>query len=174
MNESIKIYKRIKYFIKSGNGLDLGCGPYKISNNCIGVDPNCGDIKEKCLDYLKTLDDNSIDWIFSSHYLEHEIEYSNVLNECKRVLVTGGYLILYLPEKTIYKNKNGQDPNSDHVNRWKCSDFEKILKLKEFLILESQIRNTVPNWYSFTGNGFTENEKCAEWEYSFLIIAKNK
>ena len=101
-NESGKIKDRIATYLQ-GRGLDLGCGPWKISknesfkDNCIGVDVFPGaDVCENIAD-LDLFKDESFDYLFSSHALE-DFFYTEaaLLKWWSKIRVDGG-LILYLP-----------------------------------------------------------------------------
>jgi len=74
-----------------GKGIDIGAGkwPLKgarpIENN---QEENAYKINEK---------NESLDFIFSSHVLEHLSDWQKTLKEWHRVLKLGGFLFLYLP-----------------------------------------------------------------------------
>lgn len=113
-NESAKTRWRSIVFCR-GKGLDLGCGPEKLidSTNCIGVDNNIDatlfgrparfDIKADVTD-LSMFASGSMDWVFSSHVLEHVplSKIPDTLREWMRVIKPGGNLILYLPDMDQY------------------------------------------------------------------------
>lgn len=50
----------------------------------------------------KSIEDNSVDFIYSSHFLEHMTNYSAsiILNDCYRVMAPGGVIKLCLPDIT--------------------------------------------------------------------------
>lgn len=179
-NEALKIYPKIKHIVTQGNGLDLGCGPFKISDKATGVDPGGYDdvIDEPALKFLMSECDNQYDWVFASHFLEHDQYWHQTVHHSLRVLKPGGDLLIYLPDKNIYKNQFGKDPNAGHVNHWDSKSF--IAELKDFFlpndfeIVEVEDRNTTPRGHVFTGNGETEDPKTSEWEYGFFVhIRKN-
>jgi ADP-heptose:LPS heptosyltransferase/predicted SAM-dependent methyltransferase len=123
-NESQKCRWEIVPYTR-GKGLDIGCGPIKCFPHFIGVD-NCHhemfgqiikpDIRiETCLD-LGIFATASLDFVFSSHTLEH-IEPENVakcLEEWCRVLKIGGHLVLYLPDSKLYPHIGDDGCNPDH------------------------------------------------------------
>lgn len=125
-NESQKCRWEIVPYTR-GRGLDIGCGPLKCFPHFIGVD-NCHhemfgqvikpDVRiDTCLD-LKLFATEGLDFIFSSHTLEH-INPSDVvacLTEWMRVVKVGGHLVLYLPDKKLYPNIGKEGANPDH--RW--------------------------------------------------------
>lgn len=98
-----------------GKGLDLGCGAEKLwdTKNVIGVDSGKDselfghamnpDVKMD-VESLSIFNSASVDFVFSSHVLEH-IDYRkvpDVLREWFRVIKVGGFLCLYLPDEDQY------------------------------------------------------------------------
>ncbi|GAA4296446.1 hypothetical protein GCM10023142_35180 [Anaerocolumna aminovalerica] len=99
--------------------IDLGCGECEwvelLNDNGFhakGVDSNSSVVKKvkeilpninieeiDAFSYLKRLDDNSVDILSSLHMVEHldMIELIELLSECKRVLKSGGVLIVETP-----------------------------------------------------------------------------
>jgi ADP-heptose:LPS heptosyltransferase/predicted SAM-dependent methyltransferase len=134
-NESQKCRWEIVQWTR-GQGLDIGCGPVKCFPHMIGVD-NCHhemfgqtikpDIKvHTCLE-LGIFATESMDFVFSSHTLEH-IEPANVVNcleEWMRVIKFGGYLVMYLPDKKLYPNVGEDGANPDH--KWD-PEYESVVK----------------------------------------------
>src|SRR3954467_2061098 len=111
-NESGKIVWETTPYTR-GRGLDLGCGPNKVWPHAIGVDNYTEtelfgiQMKPDVVCNVTKLDvfgSASMDFVFSSHVLEH-IEYEKVpdtLKEWLRVLKPSGYLLLYLPDEDDY------------------------------------------------------------------------
>lgn len=99
--------------------VDLGCGEgewiellYENGFDSIGVDNNSSVVKKvrgilpntiivenDAFDYLKNLEDDTIDLLTSFHMVEHleMIEIIELLSECRRVLKSGGMLIIETP-----------------------------------------------------------------------------
>jgi len=84
----------------NGNGLDIGYGGDPVVPNVRGWDFEHGDAQ-----VLHGLDDESFDFVYSSHLLEHLPDVELALNNWWRVLQPGGYLILYLPHRDLYEKK---------------------------------------------------------------------
>ncbi len=96
-----------------GHGLDIGYGGDPIAINVRGWDFEHGDAQ-----LLHGLDNESYDFVYSSHLLEHLPDVDLALNNWWRVLKPGGYLILYLPHRDLYEKKK-QLPsrfNDDHAH----------------------------------------------------------
>lgn len=131
-NESAKIKWELVPFTR-GRGLDLGCGPFKAFPHFTGVDNGHHgqfgwDIKpdihvETCED-LSIFASQSMDFVFSSHLLEHIEDTKKTLKEWFRVLKVGGYLCLYLPHKDFYPNIGTEGSNPDHKHDFLPEDIE--------------------------------------------------
>ena len=110
-----------------GAGLDIGYGGDPIIPQAI-----CLDLPDPYAKYrdnpqhlkgdarnLFWFQDNTLDYIFSSHLLEDFENTEEVLNEWLRVIKVGGLLILYLPDEQTYRNhcrKQGKPPNAHHIH----------------------------------------------------------
>ena len=94
--------KREGFFEKycQGEGLDIGCGNDPVVDGVYGWDLMNGDAQ-----YLKGVEDDSLDFVYSSHCLEHMIDVRIALYNWFRVLKAGGYLILYIPHRDLYEKK---------------------------------------------------------------------
>lgn len=127
-----------KYCI--GKGLDLGCGGDKLTPETWGFDMPIpythvgndtielrGDARN-----LSFINNNSIDYIFSSHLLEDFPNTEEVLREWFRVIKPGGLLMLYLPHEMRYRahcKATGQDYNGAHsVEQMSLDYILEILK----------------------------------------------
>lgn len=74
-----------------GKGLDIGPGRWALEN-ARGIENTNKENATKILE-----DDNSQDFVFSSHCLEHIADWRAALDEWSRVLRPNGILYLYLP-----------------------------------------------------------------------------
>lgn len=114
-----------------GRGLDLGCGPQATFPHFIRVDNLKDtqlfgqhikpDVRIDTAEDLSLFSTESLDFVFSSHLLEH-IEPANVvkaLKEWLRVIRIGGYLVLYLPDEAAYPKVGERGANPDH--KWDVS-----------------------------------------------------
>lgn len=80
--------------------LDIGCGANKKISAHIGIDMldlEGVDIVGEVLEVTKRIDDNAIDKIFTSHFLEHIEELEEYLNEFSRILKPDGVLEIIVP-----------------------------------------------------------------------------
>ena len=136
-NESGKIVWELVKWTR-GKGLDVGCGPNKGFPHMIGVD-NGTDIHlfghqfkpDVWVDDAKDLSlfaTDSMDFVYSSHLLEH-IPLADVpaaLRDWMRVIKQDGYLVLYLPDETLYPKVGEPGANPDH--KWNVN-YELVIEL---------------------------------------------
>lgn len=162
--ETAKVAKRVAKYCK-GQGLDLGCGNILVSPNAIGVDfEKSADVATVILDLskphaLKMFADKSMDFVFSSHFLEDLKDTKGTLREWCRVIKPGGYLVLYVPDKSIYPHVGQPGASPYHKVNLGIDDIGIILyEIGGFKVISAKIRN---NYERFIIN-----------EYSFELVAK--
>ena len=131
-NESAKIKYEIVPYTR-GKGLDIGCGQYKAYSHFIGIDngkqyggKNVTDINGDGTD-LSLFADDSLDFVFSSHFLEHVEDYITTLWEWWRVIKPGGHLVLYLPHKDLYPNIGEKGANPAHKHDYHPDDIKTAM-----------------------------------------------
>lgn len=136
--ESQKIYCMISRYTEDKIGLDIGCGGWKLIDS-IGIDIRkgaadiIGDVSNGLEPLFKkarkkTILNKKFDYIFSSHLLEDfdTNEQMKMLNDWLKYIKPGGHLILYVPEKGIYKGCN-----QAHKHEFSKGELETIFdKLK--------------------------------------------
>jgi len=114
--------RKIKYLIPRytrGRGLEIGCGQEKAYPHFIGVDnghhfgKGAADIVAEAYD-LSMFADESMDFVFSSHTLEHMEDMTAALAEWARVIKPGGHLVLYVPSANLYPKVGEEGANPDH------------------------------------------------------------
>lgn len=104
-----------------GVGLDIGAGMSPVWPSAIAIDSghHFGDrsagIRGDGTD-LSMFASGSMDYVFSSHTLEHfeRSKVPAVLAEWARVLKIGGHLVLYLPSANLYPVCGAEGANPDH------------------------------------------------------------
>lgn len=113
-----------------GDGIDIGYGGDPIISRAIGIDIQrflngslCGDGAN-----LRWFKDGILDFVFSSHFLEHLEKTEEVLREWVRVLKPGGFLILYLPHKDLYTREKIPCFSTEHKVEFDQGDIIKLLK----------------------------------------------
>ncbi len=114
-----------RYFV--GNGLDIGGKPdplslykelFPLMNSIRTWDWDDGDAQ-----FLEGIADESLDFVHSSHCLEHLVEPAEGLCNWLRVVREGGFLIITVPDEDLYEQ--GVFPstfNRDH--KWTFTIFK--------------------------------------------------
>lgn len=94
-NAASFIYETAKLYC-DGKGIDVGPGKWPLKG-AIPVENE----KEQNAYNLDRFEDNSLDFVFSSHCLEHLKRWEEALYLWIRKLKAGGILFLYLPHKSM-------------------------------------------------------------------------
>lgn len=124
--ETKKAYARRKregFFDKycQGEGIDIGYNSDPITPGCSGWDLQNGDAQ-----YLNGVEDESFDFVYSSHCLEHVWDVRCAIKNWFRVVRRGGYLIIAVPHRDLYEKKS-QLPsywNADHKHMFLIGQAE--------------------------------------------------
>ena len=102
-----------------GDGIDIGAGPDSISQyyelfplmkSCRSWDMPDGDAE-----LMETIQDNTLDFVHSSHCLEHMRNPRIALDNWIRILKPGGHMVCLIPDEDLYEQ--GEFPstfNLDH------------------------------------------------------------
>ena len=114
-----------RYFV--GDGIDIGCGPDSIAQYAeqfpLMRSIKNWDLPDGDAQYLQTVSDNSLDFVHSSHCLEHMVDPKESLKHWLRVLKPGGHMVIVIPDEDLYEQ--GIYPstnNSDH--KWTFTVFK--------------------------------------------------
>ena len=175
MNEVIQYTK--------GIGVDIGCGLNKIHSSAIGIDkrmstsdfgyPFGAQIRAEG-DRLPWFGDNSMDFVFSSHCLEHMTDPVSALKEWHRVLKRGGYLVLILPRKDRYPAVGSPGANQDHKRDFSPQDvLDNLERVGSFEILQQDtlVEKLKDNqWATDEAKKYGHNTL----NFSFEIVAKKR
>lgn len=148
--ESKKIVWEVAPYLR-GQGLDLGAGTFKVLPHVMSVDNGHHevfghniqpDVKVKTCEKMPIFASRSMDFVYSSHLLEHIENYKAALGEWWRLVKIGGYLILYLPHKDFYPNIGQPGANHDHKHDFLPSDIISAMsEYKGWDLIECQERN---------------------------------
>lgn len=103
-----------------GKGIDIGADEWPLEN-AIPIQENTHINAYK----LNAFEDNSLDFIFSSHCLEHLEKWDEALSLWIKKIKKGGILFLYLPHKSM-KLWNPGAPWVGNNHKW-IPTYEKIL-----------------------------------------------
>lgn len=170
-NESQKIKYEIVPYTR-GYGLDLGCSIWKPYSHMIGVDvycSHCGQTRKHLpgcpgawhinlfhiADKLPLFATASLDFVYSSHLLEHMHNPLEALKEWWRIIKHGGHLVLYLPHADLYPNTPEEGGNPEHKHNFRPKDIIELMK---------QVR---PGW-----DLLVSEVRDNDTEYSFLQVYK--
>ncbi|MBA2690435.1 MAG: class I SAM-dependent methyltransferase [Burkholderiales bacterium] len=106
-----------KYF--AGDGIDIGAGPDNLAQYSeqfpLMTSLRVWDLPDGDAQYMAGVDDETFDFVHSSHCLEHLRDPLEGLSNWLRILKPGGFLIGLVPDEDLYEQ--GQFPstfNSDH------------------------------------------------------------
>lgn len=120
-----------KFFQKycKGKGIDIGCGNQILQSDSMQLDivpfdkiHGNGDAT-----FLKEIKNESFDYVYSSHCLEHIEDLRTCIKNWWRILKPGGYLLIQVPERDLYEKKKElpSNWNQDHKHFFLLDFFEK-------------------------------------------------
>ncbi len=170
-NESAKVkYEIVEY--TRGKGLDLGCGPFKAFPHFIGVDNGHHarefgwqmrpDVHVDTVEDLGLFASESMDFVFSSHTLEHLPDPGAALKEWARVVRPGGHLVLYVPDEDQYPKVGEPGANPDH--KWNVN-YDRVVQFMDAVERDWDLVRFEKRDADY-GPGATGNE------YSLLFVFK--
>lgn len=102
----------------TGNGLDVGGGSDPLARYAalLGFD-SCRnwDLPDGDAQYLASVPDDTYDFLFSSHSLEHMVDPNVALANWIRVVRSGGHLVVVVPDEELYEHLHWPSHfNGDH------------------------------------------------------------
>ena len=108
-----------------GKGYDIGCGDW-----CL---PNAIPIDLKLPDgyHANNLPEDKVDYIYSSHCLEHLNDWVSVLDYWSSKLVVGGVMFLYLPHfsQEYWRSTN----NRKHISNLRVEDLIDYFVSRQYI-----------------------------------------
>lgn len=111
-----------------GVGLDIGFSGYipgvlPILPTAIGVDKGFPGYNGHTLPFA----DESQDYVYNSHCLEHISDYKNALYDWMRVLKVGGHMVIAVPHQYLYEKRTSLPSrfNGDHKRHYVPSSLLK-------------------------------------------------
>jgi len=152
-----------------GNGLDVGgrgyIGAHEILPTATLVELGMAGYDGVTLPF----EDNSQDYVYNSHTLEHIPDYKNAIREWHRVVRQGSYVITVVPHRDLYEKKLELPSkwNGDHRRFYTASSLLK--EIEDSLPINSyRIRHLREN---DKGHVYTDGpEKHGAWEYEIECV----
>ena len=132
MNETSKaVIRRLQdvryantYFV--GDGVDIGCGPDPLSKFNqqfpLMTSLKAWDLQDGDAQLMASAEDNSYNFVHSSHCLEHLYDPYEAFDNWIRICKPGGHIITTIPDEDLYEQ--GVWPsthNPDHKTSWTIS-----------------------------------------------------
>lgn len=104
------------------------------------------------------VNDNSLDFLYSSHLLEDYADWLPILTEWVRVIKPGGNLVILLPDRELWLAalRRGQPPNYAHQHEAYVGELSNYAEALNLEVLEDRLTNSVEN------------------DYNILFVAKKK
>ena len=171
--ESKKIVWEVAPYLR-GFGLDIGAGSFKVLPQVVSVDngfdnvmfgiPFKADVTVKSAEDLTVFGSQTMDFVYSSHLLEHLEKPEKALKEWWRILRPKGVMVLYLPHEDLYPKVGEPGANPDHkhnlneqkvidwmrdIGRWDLERCEKRSDDDEYSFLMVFRKREVGQLYSY-------------------------
>ncbi|MCM1262525.1 MAG: class I SAM-dependent methyltransferase [Butyrivibrio sp.] len=133
------LFKFESYIERNMDVLDFGCGggfllkQIETDGKKIGVEINPSAREEAegkgilCYEQISNIDDNSVDIVVSNHALEHVENPFYYITEFKRVVKTGGKMVLVVPHEMSRTIKD--EDRHKHLYTWTPQNMYNLCKL---------------------------------------------
>ena len=142
-----------------------------VTKDAEGFDFEHGDAQ-----YLKGKKDNTYDFVYSSHTIEHLPDPSEAIRNWFRVVKPGGYLIIYLPHRDLYEKKKTLPSrfNPNHLHFFLIDKDEKPDTLGIIPLIERSINNFQLIYAKECNEGHTIKNPLvhSDGEYSIEVVIK--
>ena len=169
-----------------GKGIDIGCGNDKLVVEEGSVD--CWDLNNGDAMLMKSIANETYDFVYSSHCLEHLEDVEISLYNWSRILKKGGHLYFAVPEYILYERMTFPSIfNTDHkqtfsyyikkeqVKRDNHYYYTDIIKIIENLNMEVEISKLEDNNYNYSkGTGGIQTLDNASAQILFVAKKKEK
>ena len=160
------------FFLKymNGKGIDIGWEGDKVTKNCDTWGLENGDGT-----HMAGVKDETYDFVYSSHTLEHINDIYTALKNWIRILKKDKFLILYIPDRDLYEKKKElpSNFNLDHKHfftMYELNDSNSTIAIipfmeKNFKNLELVYKKKCDNEYKNPGP-----EEHSTGEYSIELV----
>lgn len=154
-----------------GFGLDVGYGGDLLTSDCRGWDMEHGDAQ-----YLRGIPNESYDFVYSSHTLEHMNDPAVSLKNWWRVVKTGGYLIIFLPHRDLYEKKktlpSRWNPDHKHFFLLNENDPPDTLGILPLITRSIDGYEVMVAQDCSEGHTITDPSLHSDGEYSIEVVLK--
>jgi len=144
--ELAKIYPLVVPYTR-GHGVDIGAGEARWFKHWItldsGMDYGGRRVADHHIDGAGPLPfaDGSMDFVVSSHFIEHIADWPKALAEWWRCIKPGGHLVLYWPHPELYPRVGQPGANPDHkADIWPHHLVQVMRRLGGWDLLENETR----------------------------------
>ncbi len=97
-------------------------------------------------------EDRSLDFLYSSHYIEDVLDWKPVIKEWDRVLKVGGHMIILLPDKKLWNEAiaRGQTPNCEHRHESYAGELTEFFGqfFGHYKVLHDELTAVTPEDYN--------------------------
>jgi len=154
-----------------GKGLDVGFGGDPLTPDCRCFDYEHGDAQ-----YIKSIKDNSFDFVYTSHVIEHMVDPAISLKNWWRAVKPGGYLLLYLPHRDLYEKKKTLPSlyNPDHKHFFLLEQDEDPVTLGIVPLIKKTLPGAEIIYAKECAEGHTITDPLihSDGEYSIEVVIK--
>lgn len=95
---------------------------------------------------------DSLDFLYSSHFIEDVLDWLPILTEWTRCVKIGGYIVILLPDKELWNAAilAGQPPNNSHRHEGRPGELTEIFSkyFGHFGVLKDELTRVVPTDYT--------------------------
>ena len=123
-------------------GVDVSASACEHARQKYGLDARVGRAERLPIDTA------SIDLVVSFETLEHVAEPAAFLDECRRVLVPGGRVVISTPNRDVYGHRTGEQPNPYHCSEMSQAEFTAALGSRFTGLRLFGQRASDPAWFS--------------------------
>lgn len=154
-NQDRRMYNAEYKALFQGEGIDIGCGHWPVTNDCMTWDKVNGDAT-----HMKGMKDEQFDWVHSSHCLEHLHDPKLALKNWWRLVKPYGYLIVTVPCFFLYEKKNWPSRfNTDHKQKFTILPQPGTIPV---LSLYTDLKGCQVRWVRTNDNKFSYSDKISD------------
>lgn len=119
-----------------GLGLDVGSGDRTLNPNMITVDNWADGVDYKMeADNLHEFKDDTFDFVYASHILEHLKDPLKAVEEWLRVVKKGGYVIIITPDKRFIPTKGTVNCDPQHKYDWQYEEVREMMGMVDSAVV---------------------------------------